>query len=736
MREQQALSQSAGSPSKIRSKTFVLVGTSRDQASLAEAVSLLESLGGVVTREVTPRLDYLIVRDRRPNRPTAEERQALALNEAGATIEILDWSGFRDLISPTPEEALLLLRGGDEGLAQWRRRRDDQARAPIDLSGVDLRGTKLTGIILYRVKMDGADLSGADLSGSGFEQLNHVNLDGALLCGAYVPHLVDCTARKADFSNVRFNPAVIVRTDFTGAKLTDVEGSYTRSEGAVFRNADLTHAELRESTFFSADFAGANLTRSILDECDFTGANFRGANLSQASLCRANLTNADLRGANLTGANLAGADLTGTKLEGANFKGTRLYAAKLSTLGPGRPLGFVPPAPVALERIGPNMRQLERIRNATSSLRIALHVDPDRRGSQFIYLHIENYGRSFRAFSSEYSGHRITQATPPTDAKSYQADQTCQASTLCEAMLELAQLWPDAELYLETLRVAAGDARETPKELREVALAAWHEAFAVPLPSLAERKARQKAERQRFLDLLRGGPEGIQQWNALRSETLSRAGHFRRADLANLDLRGANLGHHLGSCLGGLDFQSANFTGVNLTGGHLHDCYLMKACFRNAVLDGINCAGSNLRQADFEGASLKGCNLRGSRCRGTNFKGANLSKADFCHADLRGADLSSAELKGAKFEQTKYDATTQFPEGFVVPVKPAKGQPPPSRPSELEVGTRVRLTAGAFTGLEGVVTETLDEAGQVRVQVTIFGRSIAMELEYEDVDPI
>ena len=31
-----------------------------------------------------------------------------------------------------------------------------------------------------------------------------------------------------------------------------------------------------------------------------------------------------------------------------------------------------------------------------------------------------------------------------------------------------------------------------------------------------------------FLELLRGGSEGIRQWNALRSEALTRAGHFRR----------------------------------------------------------------------------------------------------------------------------------------------------------------------------------------------------------------
>jgi len=706
----------------------VVACSSPDATALAEAVRLLVLLGGKVIREVTSDLDYLVVLDRRPDRPTNEERQANALNEGGAVIQVLDRSGFRDLLSPTPEEALALLQGGDEGLEQWRMRRDDQAQVPIDLSGADLHGAKLSGIVLYRVRLDGADLRGADLSGSCLGELVRVNLDGALLRGAYVPHLTDCSARNADFSGVRFNPAVIVRTDFTGAKLT-VDGSYTRSEQAVFRDADLTRAQLQDSTFPKADFAGANLTGAFLDKCDLTNANFRGANLSQTSLCRAKLANADLSGANLTGANLAGADLTGALVEGAIFEGANLYAANLSALGPGRPLGLVPPPPVTWERIGPNLRRLEAVRNETGRLETSLHIDPDRRGADFVQLLIDGYRHSLRAFSSQSYGHRIVQPDTLSEAaQRFPLHCTCQADTLCEAMLELAQLWPDADLYLETLHVSSGSVRDTPKELPEVALAAWHEAFARPLPSPAERKARQKAERERFLNLLRGGPEGIRQWNALRSEVLTRAGHFRRADLANCDLRGANLGGHIGSQFGGLDFQGANFAGADLTGGSLNDCHLMKSCFRGAVLDGVGCTGVNFRQADFEGASLQRCNLRGSRCRGTSFRNANLRKADFGYADLRGADLSSANLEGARFEQTKHDATTLFPAGFEFPVKST------TRPPGLEIGSRVRVTFGAFAGLEGEVQEVLEATGTVRVELTIFGRQVPVELDYDDVE--
>jgi uncharacterized protein YjbI with pentapeptide repeats len=703
--------------SRIKGKIFVLARSSSDPSFLDDTARLLTLLGGSLVQEVTADLDYVVVLGPRHGRPTREERQVNALLDGGAAIQVLDAPGLRDLLSPTPAEALALLRGGDDGLVQWRLRRDDQAQVPIDLSGVDLRGAKLTGSVLYRVKLDGADLRGADLSGSNLGELVRVNLDGALLPNAYVPHLTDCSARHTDFSNVRFNPAVIVRTDFTGAKLANVFASYTQSEQAVFCEADLTGALLQDSAFPGGNFDGANMTRAFLDNCDLTAATFRGANLTGASFSRAKLTNADLSNANLAGVNLAGADLTGATVEGTNFEDANLYGANLSALGAGRPLRLTLPPPVARERIGPHMRLLEAVWQRTGNLEVSLHVNPDRCGVDFTQLVIQA-GRSVRAFSSKLDGTHM-----------------CQAVTLSEAMLELAQLWPVADLYLETLRVRSGSVRTTPKELPEQVLAAWHEAFALPLPSPAERKARQEAYRKRFSEMLCGGPEGIRQWNALRSETLTRAGHFRRANLADCDLRGMNLSSYIGSCLGGLDFQGANFAGANLTGGSLHGCSFIKASFRGADLDGVSLASSNLRQADFEGASLKGCNLRCSRCRGTCFKNANLRKADFGHADLRGTDLSSAVLEGARFEETKHDATTLFPEGFVFPGKFAKGQLRPPRPSGLEARSRVRVLFGAFAGLEGEVKEVLEAAGAVRVELTIFGRAVPVELEYDEVEP-
>jgi len=107
--------------------------------------------------------------------------------------------------------------------------------------------------------------------------------------------------------------------------------------------------------------------------------------------------------------------------------------------------------------------------------------------------------------------------------------------------------------------------------------------------------------RDEALKLLRGGPEGVEEWNRRRSIDES------IPSLAQIDLELTDL-----ACV---DFAQANL------------------CFAN--LRTANLAGANLSHADLAGARLTDCELRG----------ANLSKAD-----LSGADLSCAKLFEARLE--------------------------------------------------------------------------------------
>ncbi len=53
---------------------------------------------------------------------------------------------------------------------------------------------------------------------------------------------------------------------------------------------------------------------------------------------------------------------------------------------------------------------------------------------------------------------------------------------------------------------------------------------------------------------------------------------------------------------------------------------------------------------------------------------------------------------------------------------------------EFEKGDLVKIKEGAFENFEGSVEEVLPEKGLIRVEVTIFGRSTPVELEYWQVE--
>src|SRR5262249_31327881 len=60
------------------------------------------------------------------------------------------------------DEALKLLKGGPEGIAEWNRRRLADEEIPI-LVGADLRGADLVEADLHGANLHGANLVGADL---------------------------------------------------------------------------------------------------------------------------------------------------------------------------------------------------------------------------------------------------------------------------------------------------------------------------------------------------------------------------------------------------------------------------------------------------------------------------------------------------------------------------------------------------------------------------------------------
>lgn len=55
---------------------------------------------------------------------------------------------------------------------------------------------------------------------------------------------------------------------------------------------------------------------------------------------------------------------------------------------------------------------------------------------------------------------------------------------------------------------------------------------------------------------------------------------------------------------------------------------------------------------------------------------------------------------------------------------------------EVEIGQHVEIVAGAFSGMEGVVTEVEPEKGKIKASVEMFGRETNAELDYDQIAEI
>lgn len=94
----------------------------------------------------------------------------------------------------TRNQALKLLRGGEEGVAEWNRRRQEGEEIPslseANLSWANLSGTDLSEANLSKANLRWANLSKADLRKAflRWANLHGANLSEANLHGANLPH--------------------------------------------------------------------------------------------------------------------------------------------------------------------------------------------------------------------------------------------------------------------------------------------------------------------------------------------------------------------------------------------------------------------------------------------------------------------------------------------------------------------------------------------------------------------
>jgi hypothetical protein len=139
------------------------------------------------------------------------------------------------------DEALRLLRGGREGIAEWNRRRL-HGEKPADLSEADLRKRDLRGADLSEAPLRKSDLRGADLS--------EVNLSFAVLL-------------DADLRAARLLAANLSDADLRGANLSDADLRGANLSDAVLAGAILHRASCYATLFVNVDLSEVEALDSV-----------------------------------------------------------------------------------------------------------------------------------------------------------------------------------------------------------------------------------------------------------------------------------------------------------------------------------------------------------------------------------------------------------------------------------------------------------------------------------------
>jgi uncharacterized protein YjbI with pentapeptide repeats len=225
-----------------------------------------------------------------------------------------------------------------------------------DLSGQDLSDQRIRGTDFIGAQV-GVPLVNSDLWQSGFRRADLAGADVSLarLTGADLSSLPETPISMVDSDLTRANlsrsgyllgtaqRAVLADAELWSAWLSlDLRNGALRRINAIdsvwagsdLRRADLSGAQLRESSFtatkypragigllHSANMQAANLSGASMFGADLFGVDLRWADLLDVGLQQARLPAADLRGANLTGADLTGANLRGARLDDAVLTG-------------------------------------------------------------------------------------------------------------------------------------------------------------------------------------------------------------------------------------------------------------------------------------------------------------------------------------------------------------------------------------------------------------------------------
>ena len=144
-------------------------------------------------------------------------------------------------------------------------------------------------------------------------------------------HFLRVRAQPLFEATARLVGVTLIRADFSGNNLDDVNLSQVRAAGMNFCGTSLKRARAEKATFIEGgQFMGSSLAGAVFVDASFENANFDRVDLRDSDLTNTTFGQSTFRGATLTKARLVGASLGEATLDDADLSGADLDQAQIT----------------------------------------------------------------------------------------------------------------------------------------------------------------------------------------------------------------------------------------------------------------------------------------------------------------------------------------------------------------------------------------------------------------------
>jgi uncharacterized protein YjbI with pentapeptide repeats len=193
-----------------------------------------------------------------------------------------------------------------------------------NLTGANFTDANLQGCYFWNAILAGANFTNANLTKINFKEAV-LGAPGASKRAVYANANLSgvnlsVVSKKVPLANINFGKANLSGANLSGLKFV--------VKTVSFVSANLTNANMSNTTVASIDFSKANCTGTNFNKADLTASIFKGATFDKTNFTQANLTQTDFSGVTLKGVNCTKANFTKTNLQGTTFSGVNLTGAQ------------------------------------------------------------------------------------------------------------------------------------------------------------------------------------------------------------------------------------------------------------------------------------------------------------------------------------------------------------------------------------------------------------------------